>query len=1136
MLLLQAQTSYLTQEIHRGPRTFYEYQLNFGMGSVRPLGRDGSANTTLDYVQIPYSVQIVALAPPPAVYSSISGATSAAMAQAPGYVVHNVTGFFRFTNYRAIVNDFIALAPAVGLNSGAFLVDGVPNAGRASFVTNYLVSKVVHPDLRSANFIIKGTIPSSLFASLASAYSDPTGTATWGPAGGVVASVLGGTYGAAVNLGTLTWTYSSADAVFKFVDFAGNVTFTAAGTSFNIPLTIDSNGTNPRAHVTQFTLRLAPPSIPVVAMGKTVSVPLADGIPSVAALQYNTPKAASWVPDSNAFTIPYVPSLSALAFITNGATQGVLSTLEFVNADAAAFLTPPAATQPLLYIRQRTLTFVISGPNLAFADDAARLERLSAGHYWASASGINFGNSVNFTLNVGAGATNFVARIDYTLRWLSYNVTSHGFSAPLAPSPSLYVGYATAGALSASGSALPAAAPIANLSGTSQTSLVQLNFLPFGAESSLNVYRLVSMNARAVLAANRDFSAVLGAVETGGVNTPQIHPDVDIVRLDKTDFVQNQVVPWRRALGQSLRATSDVRRSRELQVGVVQPGSEEFSHLADDVWPTLTIAEASDLSYGQLAHYWPSITYVAPRKALIAVEARVAWVFPIPAIAQYRNATSFALSANMSHIRVFAQSQYVIKSAESLFWTVSNDTIPNGTNYFNGFPAIASYYSISSVVPGAPSAIGNATAIVWIRDADGNTEFGTHWIDQRIMWSRMIQAADGLNATDFNRTTWSPPATIGGSYATIEALTLAVDATFSFMTRVDPATRTAWLHVWKTSGASAFAAVQISTDSPASQVQFLRDTSGTGFTVAYVSGSTVKFARGTVSDNGVGAPTVSIGTITAFPAAVTSTVGVSVLSSCATPYGQALAWLTKSGLVVAEMEYGTTLATPFLDSVAIVDVNTPSQLSVANGGYDAYPYDLYLNRQKGLSIAYADTAVRANTQNDGNAFNSNRGPHLVAVVTSEDTSGQDYRGLRTYSAFANVAIVNVTFPSYDYPGATFRVRVELKNYGAVRSPLLLTRVALGTSYVAANELGRTVIPPILGMSAGSRWRVRRHLSLAFPSPCAPMCSRAHNLRRDQCRDAHQLRLLRVRRRESPDEPRERLVGLVLDRVAEQRVP
>jgi hypothetical protein len=291
------------------------------------------------------------------------------------------------------------------------------------------------------------------------------------------------------------------------------------------------------------------------------------------------------------------------------------------------------------------------------------------------------------------------------------------------------------------------------------------------------------------------------------------------------------------------------------------------------------------------------------------------------------------------------------------------------------------------------------------------------------------------------------------------------------MTRVDPATRTAWLHIWKTSGSSAFAAVQISSDAPASQVQFVRDASGSGFTVAYVTANAVKFARGTVADNGVGAPTVSLGTITAFPAAVTTTVGVSVLSSCATPYGHALAWLTKAGLVVSEMEYGGTTTTPFLDTIALVDdsANTVTQQSVASGSRPAYDWDLFLTRQKSLSIAYADTAVRRNsyfTPSTGGlgAFNSRLGPHLLAFFQSADLSDQVYRSIRTYAALAKVTIVNVTFPSYDTPGATFRVRVELKNYGAVRSPQMLARMSLGTFYDASKELGRTVIPPILGAS------------------------------------------------------------------------
>ena len=1083
------------------------------MGSVRPLGRDGGTPPA-PYVQVPYVLQLVFLPPAgtPVAFSNITGATPVAASQNPGYVAQSVGGFFRYTNFRAIVNDFITLAPAdENGNTGAISTPASPNPSRAVFVRNRLVTKAIHPNQRSANFVISSTISASYFTSaISSAYAYPGSAATWGSSP-AVAAVLGGNYGASLVFGSLTWAYSSADASFRLPGFAGNVSVTAAGTTFNIPLTITANGASPTQHVTEFLVTLLPPVVPQVALSSTgVSVALADNINVVQTVQWSTPKSVALLPANNNMTILYVPSPAALAFISNGATQGVLSTLVYVNpADSAPFLTPSGAN-PLLRIRKRTLSFILHGPSIAFADDASRLQRLAAGNYWGSAApqspSTSIGGLVNFTLDVGAGASTFLSRIDYTLRWLPYNVTARGFQTPLSTplTPSTYVGYAiggTSSGLTSAPSALASAAPLRNLSGTTQSTLIQLNLNEFKSgpvQGTTPLFPLLSTDSRFAFVSNRDFTSLLGAVEAGGPGTAQLHPDVHTLHFDRSDF---QNGGQRRALGAAFDVSAERVRRRSLQIASLSAADAGETALApsDDTWPTMSTAEATDLSYGRLAHFWPSISYVGPRTALIAAEARVGW------INSFSNITVFNSTVLQSQVRVFVQQQNSKKSAD-LFWTVSNDTLTNGAS-FNGFPAISSYYTISPAVPTRSIPLGNSTVVVWVRDMDGNTQLGSHWTDQSIYWSRLQQAPLGVNSTDFNATTWSAPAPVPGpssaTCATIEALTVTVDATFAFMTRVDPTTRVAWLHVWRTAGGSAFA-TPISTDSPASQVKFLRDASGSGFTVAYVTGGVVKFARGSVTDNGASAAGLTIATPTSFPAAFTTTIGVSVLSACLTPYGHALAWLTKVGLVVSEYEYNSALT--FLDTVVVVDdgINTPKQQSVANGYNSAtYVNDPFLARQKGLSIAYVDTFKKPSIDVGSNAaaaFNPNRGPNIIALVQTEDFSQQVLRQLLTYSAYSNVAIVNVTFPSYDYAGATFRARVELKNFGAVRSPPLLSRITLGTTYVAANELGRTVIPPILGER-----RAQCLLALVFPkhmyqhcaySCCASplMCSWPHCLR------------------------------------------
>lgn len=1062
----------LYQEVHRGPRTFYEYQLAYGMGAVQPLGRDGSANPSQPFVRVPYAVQLVFLPPSQnrsSSYSSLTGATPVATAQSPGYIAQNVSGFFRFTNYRAIVNDFITLAPPAVLDSGvlasgAFSTAASLNYLRADFVRQALLTKAVDPNQRSADFFISSSIPGSAFASVRSLYADPSGTATWAPVGGVVSSVLGGVYGAELTMGNITWSYSSADASFTVVDFSGNVSLTAAGTTFNVPLTIASNGSNPNYHVTRFTLALVPPPVPLIALSASgLTIPLSDEYPANATLQWSTPNRNAYgvAPSStNVITLLYVPSTTALSYVSNGETNGVLSALEYVDpADSAPYLTPSTGVAPLLRIARSTLSFHLNGPQVACVDDATRLQRLSAGSYWGAQ---NVGGQVGFTLDVGAGASYFLSRIDYTLRWVPYAEVSRGFSTQLSDplTPSLYVGYALAGTAGGivslpSSSSLPEANPIANLSGTTQTTLWQLN--TFALDQ-----RILSTNSRAVLAANLDYTNVLGAVEVGGPGTEQAHPDVDILHFDPSDFSGS-----RRALGVSYPRTGPESRSLNLAAST---DGEALLNAADDVWFTASTLEANDLSYGQLPHFWPSVTYAAPHVALFAVEARFGWTTP----GQYGNATALALSARRSQVRVFSQYQNNKRSADQM-WTVSNDTLTNGFS-FNGYPTIASYYTMSPAVPATRTPIGNATVVVWVRDQDGNTQTGAHWLDQQIMWSRMIQSPSAANASDFYRASWSPPMAVGPGprVATLEALSLAIDATFTLMARIDPYSRAPFLHAWKTSGNSVFAAVQISAD-VATQVKILRDSTDGYFSLAYVTNGDVKFLRGMISDNGAGAPTITLGSLTTFPTSATKKLGVSVLSACTTPYGHVLAWLTKAGLVIAEMEYGTAYfgaatSTPFVDSIAIVDngVNTPDQVSVTRGYVPSLGVnDLSLARQKGLAVAYVSTNARSNVGANG-AFNPVRGPSVLALVQTEDYTEQVYRALLTYTAYSDTRIVNVSFPQYDYPGAIFRVRVQLQNYGAVRSPPMLLRVCLGVACMQAGELGQTVAPPILGTVGGTR--------------------------------------------------------------------
>jgi hypothetical protein len=1104
---IDSRTNVLSAVTRSGKASFYEYTLTFGMGTVRPLGRDSAT------AEVPFEVQLVFGPLPgasPQARFNLTGNSQFAASMSPGYIAQSVYGSFTFTNYRGIVNDLIGLIYPIS--------DSANNAGqplRATQVTNNLVFKNVDPSQRSAYFYIEGTIPASSFIELGTQIANPAvASTTWGnpPTG-----VLSGAYGAALVMGDIHWAYGSASSGLwiETAKTASNISLMAGGVSFDLPLkftilfddgnarasddSVTSTSTQPDDQVASASsisesfqapyhdqnvigFRMEVDGHPLFAVNgaSRINVNLADGKAAALTLQWNVPGNKYWTGQTS-FDIMYVPSLAALRFIGNENYQGVQSHLVEIPPDASPFL----KSGSLFFIRKRTLTVMINGPQLAYSDDAGRLQRLSSSTYWDA---LNVGGHVNFTLDVGEGANTLLSRIDYILRWKPYNVTTHGFAIPLTRSiQSTYLGYALARAANyVNVSSLPSAAVVPwvlPIEGTKAGSALfyehdHLKWMQSSFDATDDdgaQVHYVRSDARLSLAANLDFTNMAAVYESGGPGTSQKYPDVNLARFDCADCSLRSL----RALAQDWHAARrELASSRRALVGTTNIDSiRDFS---DDTWNNHALASFEsywDYYYEDdvtvVPHFWPSMAYATPDLMLVAVEARPGWLF------QYAldNSTALSKTANFSVIRIFAESQSGDANLADWLWT-----IPNPDRSFNGYPAIGAYYGKNYTDVDEPFVVGNRSVVVWLRDLDGNTDTGSHWGDQTIMWSRLqLSGAADTSADDPYTATWSAPRAVTTSGSpnpkTIEALQVAVDATCALITRVDPDTRKAHLHAWRISGAGTYATTVVSDDSPVGQVTLLRDADGgTGFTVAYVHEGNVKYVRGTITDGAGSAPVLSKGSpVSIMSSEMAATVGgASILAGCLTPYGQAISFLTRAGLVVSEAIYGSSIG--FEGAVALVnngpfgnvdrnsDDNIPANPPVASG-YISSVNDLQVARQKGLQVAYADPRAYdlAGGESGPNAgvFHPTYGPKVVAVVQTEDFSSDLKRHFAVYSAYSSVEIVNVTFPGADTPGSTFLVRTELTNNGAVRSTQMVLTVSHIVSEANDAVLGVTIVPPIL---------------------------------------------------------------------------